>query len=176
MTRSASFLKAAALALRLTASGALVIGFGRTPDAALAQRAPAGTPPSSIGEATFDHRLHFKTLAIECKACHHETNAATLKMPHKGYFKDFWIDCSICHKSAGTAAAKPQSCSACHHGSPANIADETLSAKVVIHEKCWECHVSGRGREASNGCVTCHRKAPQGNAVPRAPSASTKKG
>ena len=176
MTKYTSFWKVTPFMLLLAASGVAVNGVGSTQNPPQAQRAPVITSPSSIGKATFDHRLHFENLQIECKACHHETNASALRMPHKNYFDDFWIDCSICHKSGGTAATKPQSCSTCHHGSPATIADETLSAKVVIHQKCWECHESGRGRDASSGCATCHRKTPRTDAAPRAPSASTKRG
>lgn len=176
MTNYAAFLKATPFVLLVVASGTAVIGFGRSPKWPQSQRAPGVASPSLIGKAKFDHRFHVEDLTIECKACHHETNASTLRMPHKDYFDDFWIDCTICHKSAGAAASTPQSCSACHHRSPANIADETLSAKVVIHKKCWECHESGRGREASKGCATCHLKTPDRNAAPPAASASSKKG
>jgi len=175
MTTYSSFWKATPFIFLLAAAGVPANGVGGTQSVPQPQRAPGVTSLSFIGEATFDHRLHFENLQIECKACHHETNAAALKMPHTRYFDDFWIDCSICHKSGRTALAKPQSCSMCHHGSPATIADETLSAKVVIHKKCWECHESGRGQKASNGCTTCHVKTPR-DAVPQAPSVSGKKG
>ena len=39
---------------------------------------------------------------------------------------------------------------------PRNIADETLSAKVVVHQQCWKCHPVGTGKEASAVCEKCH--------------------
>lgn len=113
---------------------------------------------SSIGDVSFPHKFHSEDLEIECQTCHHETNATKLNMPHKDYFKDFWIDCSICHKGDGSTVSEPMSCSKCHHSSPVDIADETLSAKVVIHKKCWECHEIGKGQQASRGCKNCHIK------------------
>jgi len=93
---------------------------------------------------------------IECVECHHEVNAAPLTFPHKDYFDDFWIDCTICHKETGTASLEPHHCSACHHSGNGNIADQTLSAKVVIHKSCWQCHETGTGAAASKTCADCH--------------------
>lgn len=118
---------------------------------------------SSVGEVAFPHELHFKDLEMECQACHHETNAAILQMPHAEYFDDFWINCKICHRGSGTAGSQPQSCSNCHHDSPTDIADETLSAKVVVHQQCWECHELETGAKASQGCSNCHVKVPDNN-------------
>ena len=84
-----------------------------------------------------------------------QPHAARLQMPHEEYFEDFWIDCRTCHRENGSPAA-PQSCGVCHHASPVSTADETLSAKVVIHRSCWECHDSGTGEEASRSCGFCH--------------------
>ena len=132
--------------------------------------------PSSVGAVTFDHEFHSENLKLECKSCHHETNASTLRMPHKDYFDDFWIDCRTCHKTNGKAVSEPQSCSTCHHDSPTNIADETLSSKVVTHEKCSECHELGRGATASKSCATCHEMKPETRAGTQPTGASTKKG
>ncbi len=83
---------------------------------------------SSIGDVSFSHKFHIEDLEIECKTCHHETNAAKLKMPHKDYFSDFWIDCRICHKGDGSNVSQPMSCSKCHYSSPVDIAsDEKIS-------------------------------------------------
>jgi hypothetical protein len=113
--------------------------------------------PSSIGEVSFQHEYHFTELELECKTCHHEAMAATLKFPHEDYFKDFWIDCKICHHEARKTALPAQACSNCHHTVPTTIADETLSAKVVIHKDCWKCHETGTGAEASQECKFCHQ-------------------
>lgn len=112
--------------------------------------------PSSMGEVAFPHRDHVAEFAVECKACHHETNARTLAIPHQGYFDDFWIDCKTCHGEHAPAGRQVVACSRCHHGSPANIADETLSAKVVMHKNCWSCHEVKTGAQASRACRTCH--------------------
>lgn len=114
--------------------------------------------PSTLGEVEFPHQFHFEDLEVECQTCHHETNATVLKMPHADYFEDFWIDCRICHKSDSPAVSRPQACSTCHHDSPTDIADETLSAKVVIHKNCWECHELEKGENASRGCSDCHKQ------------------
>ncbi len=117
---------------------------------------PVITSPSSAGEVVFPHQQHIEEFEIECKDCHHETNAAALEMPHENYFDDFWIDCKICHHEGGSGKLQAQSCSKCHHTNPVNIADETLSSKVVIHKNCWECHDVGTGSEASENCSMCH--------------------
>ena len=112
--------------------------------------------PSSVGEVTFPHLLHYEDLEIECDECHHEINAAKLITPHDDYFKDFWIDCNICHNGNETPRMEAQACSECHHTHPYGIADETLSAKVVIHKNCWECHEVETGIAASESCKMCH--------------------
>jgi hypothetical protein len=114
------------------------------------------TSLSSAGEAVFPHQKHVDELQIECTACHHETNAATLHFPHEDYFDDFWIDCKICHHEQGAVKLEAQACSNCHHTRPKDIADETLSAKVVIHKNCWQCHPTEKGAEASQNCKFCH--------------------
>jgi DnaJ-class molecular chaperone len=72
------------------------------------------------------------------------------------YFNDLWINCGTCHHKAGAEALGPQACSTCHHAKNGDIADETLSAKVVIHKNCWSCHEVGTGANASAACKTCH--------------------
>jgi hypothetical protein len=111
---------------------------------------------TSAGTVDFPHALHASDFEIECVTCHHETSAAALAMPHEKYFEDFWIDCGTCHR-AGAAPGSPQTCSACHHSSPATIADESLSAKVVIHKSCLGCHEGGTGRDAARSCGFCHQ-------------------
>ena len=116
--------------------------------------------PSTLGAVTFPHKLHFEDLEIECATCHHETNAARLKMPHENYYINFRIECQLCHRKDGTTAMQPQTCSNCHLESPESAADETLSSKVVIHKHCWDCHEISVGEEASRGCINCHKKTP----------------
>ena len=108
-----------------------------------------------LGDVRFPHELHYDTLELECESCHHETQATELEIPHQEYFEDFWINCAICHRES-PATSGPLACSQCHHRSPTDIADETLSAKVVIHQSCWECHEVGTGPQASQSCPTCH--------------------
>ena len=98
----------------------------------------------------------FEEFEFECATCHHYINAAKLEFPHENYFDDFWIDCKVCHHESGSAKLTAQSCSNCHHTLPTNIADETLSSKVVIHKNCWECHEVGTAEEASQNCKFCH--------------------
>lgn len=114
------------------------------------------TFPSSVGEVTFKHQAHFQDRGIQCTECHHQINAKKLVTPHPDYFKSSWINCGICHNSGGKSKQDVYSCSACHRTNPVNIADETLSAKVVIHKQCWKCHAVGTGKDASAGCVFCH--------------------
>ncbi len=129
--------------------------------AGAAAPAPADLPPtgeiifpSAVGEVTFPHSLHAEDLGFDCSECHHETAAAGLQSPHDEYFEDLWVECAKCHRE--TAAAAPLGCGECHHASPTTTADETLSAKVVIHRSCWACHDSGTGVEASQSCGFCH--------------------
>ena len=118
----------------------------------------AGRDLAAIAPAVFPHDEHVDDFEIECDECHHETNAAPLNVPHKDYFEDFWIDCKICHNEAGTTSMGPKGCSDCHHSANGNVADETLSAKVVIHKNCWECHDVGTGADASATCADCHQE------------------
>jgi Cytochrome c7 and related cytochrome c len=111
---------------------------------------------ASMGPANFPHEKHATEFEIECVKCHHETNAKPLSIPHMEYFNDLWIDCGTCHHKAGAEALGPQACSSCHHAQNGDIADETLSAKVVIHKNCWSCHEVGQGASASATCKTCH--------------------
>ena len=106
-------------------------------------------------DVRFPHEMHFANLEIECESCHHETRAETLKPPHPSYFEDFWANCETCHKPAGQSSDS-MACSSCHHDSPTDLADETLSSKVVVHQICWGCHEVGTGANASRSCRFCH--------------------
>jgi len=112
--------------------------------------------PSTVGEVVFHHEMHTRDLSIKCVECHHQINAKPLTTPHPDYFKSSWINCAICHNEAGALKQSAYLCSACHHAKPLNIADETLSTKVVIHKQCWRCHAVGTGKDASKGCEKCH--------------------
>jgi|SaaInl7_200m_RNA_FD_contig_71_90005_length_2128_multi_7_in_0_out_0_2 hypothetical protein len=115
--------------------------------------------PEAIGEVSFPHELHTEDLEIECAECHHEINADVLEFPHEDYFEDFWIDCRVCHRPDGEPATA-RNCTHCHHQAPADVADQTLSAKVVIHTRCWNCHEVGAGATASQTCGDCHQSLP----------------
>ena len=112
--------------------------------------------PSSVGEVTFTHETHVKDRAIQCIECHHQIDAKKLKTPHPEYFSSSTIKCEICHSEPEKAKRKAYTCSGCHRTNPANIADETLSAKVVVHKQCWKCHQVGAGKDASAACELCH--------------------
>ena len=112
--------------------------------------------PSTVGEVYFPHQFHFEDLEMECVECHHQINAKILDTPHLSYFESSWIKCEKCHNESGEVVQQIYTCSECHHPSPKNIADETLSSKVVIHRNCWECHEVGSGMEASESCGECH--------------------
>ena len=147
---------ATARALALIALAAPLAMFAAQADA------PAEPPEtvrweSSVGEVEFAHRMHVEDLGTECVACHHETAAAALELPHPDYFDDFWVDCSTCH--GGGAERSLARCGSCH---PARTASgphvEMPTAKVAIHQSCWNCHEAGRGAEASASCGVCHRR------------------
>lgn len=103
--------------------------------------------------AQFPHDLHAFDLEFDCVTCHHETDATALVVPHGGDFES----CKRCHGQTAEPAPA-QACGNCHHDSPADLADETLSAKVVIHRSCWSCHEVGVGPGASRACGQCHTK------------------
>jgi hypothetical protein len=117
---------------------------------------PEITIPSSVGEVLFTHQVHIKDRAIPCGQCHHQINAKKLDTPHPEYLKSSWINCTDCHEESGKAKQVVYTCSECHRTNPANIADETLSAKVVIHKQCWKCHEVGTANDASKSCELCH--------------------
>lgn len=136
----------------LSSAGSMAV-----PDPQQAPPTADAEDPAAIGAAVFPHDEHVEDFEIDCVECHHETNAAPLRFPHEDYFDDFWIDCRICHHEQAPDAMGPRACSECHHTSNGNIADQTLSAKVVIHKNCWECHDTGTGAEASAACTDCHQ-------------------
>lgn len=111
---------------------------------------------SSAGEVVFHHQMHIKDLGIKCADCHHSINAKTLKTPHPDYLKSPSVKCDICHHESEKINQKAYTCSGCHRTNPMNIADETLSAKVVVHKQCWKCHPVSTGKEASTVCEKCH--------------------
>jgi hypothetical protein len=113
---------------------------------------------SSVGNVLFPHNLHFEELELECSECHHQIHAMGLDTPHPGYMTSSWINCQICHDTKPENEKDYYKCSDCHHSDPDNIADETLSSKVVMHKSCWKCHESGTGVQASKGCIDCHVK------------------
>lgn len=114
------------------------------------------TFPSSVGEVVFRHQMHIQDFGVACEACHHSINAKKLNTPHPDYLKSASTKCELCHDESKRINQKPYVCSECHRPNPMNIADETLSAKVVIHKQCWKCHPVGTGKEASAICEKCH--------------------
>jgi hypothetical protein len=136
---------------------ALLVFAASWPATSAAQELPVERRfPSSVGEVLFKHQLHIQERGIGCPECHHQIDAKKLQTPHPQYFKSSWINCEICHVESRKAERKAFTCSECHRTNPVNIADETLSAKVVIHRQCWKCHAVSSGKDASKGCAFCH--------------------
>lgn len=142
----------------IAAAGAIILLFAvSSPGGAGTLEMPSVTSfPSSVGEVTFTHEMHIKERSIQCVECHHQINAKKLNTPHPDYFKSSSVKCEICHNESEKVTQKAYTCSGCHRTNPINIADETLSAKVVIHKQCWKCHQVGAGKEASKTCEFCH--------------------
>jgi len=113
---------------------------------------------SGLGDVQFPHRVHQK---MGCKNCHHQIHAKTLVTPHEEYLTYSWVNCGDCHDADTAISTSYYGCDHCHHSNLENIADETLTAKVVIHKSCWNCHLSGTGAEASERCSFCHEAEPQ---------------
>lgn len=125
-----------------------------------AQSAGGGMPneirfASSVGEVVFLHQKHITERSLDCVQCHHQINAKKLTTPHADYLQSTWVNCQVCHDGS---AKSVYSCSECHRTKPKHIADETLSAKVVIHKQCAKCHNVGTGKEASDRCEFCHTR------------------
>lgn len=113
---------------------------------------------SSVGNVIFPHDFHVTGVKMECVECHHQIHAVELDTPHPGYLTSSWIRCQACHNPNTASEQIYYRCGECHHTSTSNIADETLSSKVVVHKSCWKCHDTRTGVEASQGCVDCHVK------------------
>ncbi len=109
-----------------------------------------------VGEVVFPHYMHAEALEIACSDCHHETNAQPLDNPHPQYFTTLWSECKTCHRDEDSDGLMVGKCSTCHPASPRTTSDAALSAKVVIHRKCWDCHDVGTGADASQECSYCH--------------------
>jgi hypothetical protein len=110
---------------------------------------------SSVGDVHFPHKRHLK---MRCNKCHHQIQAATLETPHEEYLESSWVRCLTCHTEDPDANGRYFKCGQCHHSELENIADETLSAKVVVHKSCWKCHKTSTGVGASKSCADCHTK------------------
>jgi hypothetical protein len=133
-----------------------------------AETTPAGSPDatpdmpgeitikSTFGNVVLPHDIHIKKVKLKCNVCHHQIKAKMLDTPHQDYLDSSWISCQTCHAENSEFTKKYYKCSVCHHSEPNNIADETLSSKVVIHKSCWKCHEIGTGKEASKTCGQCH--------------------
>jgi c(7)-type cytochrome triheme protein len=113
---------------------------------------------SSVGNVIFPHDFHVTGVKMECVECHHQIHAVELDTPHPDYLESSWISCQACHNPKSASDQVYYQCGECHHTNPNNIADETLSSKVVVHKSCWKCHDTRTGVEASQGCVDCHVK------------------
>jgi hypothetical protein len=136
------------------------------PSAAAEQEAPAKAPArrpklpnvitfkSSVGDVHFPHKVHQK---MGCQKCHHQIHAKDLVTPHDEYLTYSWVNCRDCHDETQNHSIY-YGCAKCHHSNLENIADETLSAKVVVHRSCWKCHLSGTGVDASERCSYCHER------------------
>ena len=116
------------------------------------------TMESSVGNVLLPHEVHVKKVKLKCSVCHHQIKAEELETPHPDYLTSSWISCQTCHAKNSEFTGKYYKCSVCHHSEPNDIADETLSAKVVVHKSCWKCHKSGTGVKASEGCGQCHEQ------------------
>jgi len=116
------------------------------------------TYTSSVGDVLFPHSLHVTELEVECVECHHQIHAMELDTPHPDYMTSSWVSCKICHNTDSVKREEYYKCSYCHLTNSDDIADETLSSKVVTHKSCWNCHETGTGVEASQGCAECHVK------------------
>lgn len=126
--------------------------------------------PSAAGEVVFAHQFHAEETGADCAACHHETVAANLAVPHPEYFDDFWVDCATCH--TGAASAGVQRCASCHPEQPTGPNVEMPTAKVAIHQSCWNCHETGRGADASAQCGICHQRQELPTGVAATPAAA----
>jgi hypothetical protein len=113
---------------------------------------------SSVGDVIFPHDFHVTGVDMECVECHHQIHAVELDTPHPDYLTSSWINCQACHSPDSESDQIYYLCGECHHTNLSNIADETLSSKVVVHKSCWKCHDTRTGVEASQGCVDCHVK------------------
>lgn len=137
------------------------------PNAAVSEESapakPARRPPmprtvtfeSAFGDVEFPHRVHQK---MGCQKCHHQIKAKDLVTPHEDYLGHSWVTCHRCHNEDTVTSTVYYGCEKCHHSNLENIADETLSAKVVLHKNCWQCHLAGTGAEASQRCADCHQR------------------
>ena len=113
---------------------------------------------SSVGYVIFPHDFHVTGVKMECVECHHQIHAVELDTPHPDYLTSSWINCQSCHNPKSETDQVYYQCDKCHHTNTNNIADETLSSKVVVHKSCWKCHDTKTGVDASQGCVDCHVK------------------
>ena len=105
------------------------------------------------GDVCFPHKSHRK---LGCGTCHHQSKAKPLVTPHPDYLTSSWHSCQSCHDPETERQKTYRNCLECHLPEADNIADETPSSKVALHENCWKCHEKGTGAEASKRCPDCH--------------------
>jgi c(7)-type cytochrome triheme protein len=138
-------------------------GQDANPQAPITTRTKSGLPdeitfPSERGDVMFPHKLHVKEQKLKCATCHHQIRAIELETPHPDYLETARVNCHVCHEVESAASQQYYQCAKCHYSQPKDYADETLSAKVVIHKNCWKCHDQGTGAEVSARCDDCHQQ------------------
>jgi len=93
----------------------------------------------------FPHQEHVTRHNLECVECITRPTRLRLDTPHDAYLAGNGIECQVCHQGRSLPREPQALLQPVNPVTPTDVADETLSAKVVIHRTCWRCHPMREG-------------------------------
>lgn len=142
---------------------------------------PASVTLNSLSQfydgVEFDHALHLDVTG-DCAICHHHTTGAALQGSpcvkcHQGGEMQAKVACRDCHVKEPFSAGYLQT----KKGDSQRYHTDQLGLKGAYHQSCLGCH---RQMDGPTGCVDCHSRNPDGDALTRsghfAPGKSAAKG
>lgn len=110
----------------------------------------------------FKHSGHIKTV-FDCAVCHHHTTGTLVNDPN----------CIRCHKTSNPT--QNVACRNCHTKDPFSVEalkekeanpnryhNDTPGLKGAYHQACIGCHKKMNG---PTGCLDCHKRKPEGDAM-----------
>lgn len=153
----------------------LVLGLGSA-SRGLGMDLPATLTLDSLSQfydgVEFDHAMHLDVTS-DCAVCHHHTTGAAVQDSqcakcHPGGELQAKVACRDCHVKEPFAASYLQA----KKGDSQRYHTDQLGLKGAYHQSCLGCH---RQMDGPTGCVDCHARNQEGDALTRTGQFAPKK-